>query len=149
MKQPALLMCLLASSATSLAAPPPAKADFCKVYKKVIAAGAERPPFASINGPVFEHDTRKSTLILPGFKSCFTDSNSYDNPGYYCSISGLSETEGKAKVAEFVVKIETCLGRKMEIDWERSTQPMAIKLGTGQYPMAWANRLRNGDVVVG
>lgn len=138
------LACLTGSVAAA-----PAKPDFCQSFKKVIALGAERPPFSSVNGPVVEYETRKAKMLLPGFKACFTDGNGYDNPGYYCSVSGLAPAQAQARMQQIKRDLESCLGRSMIQDWDRSGQPWVIKFGSSSYPMAWTNVQRNGDVDVG
>ncbi len=148
MKSAAIAVLLAASLSTGLSAAP-VKPDFCSSFKRVVAAASEKPPFQSISGPVIDDSDRQAKLLLPGFAKCRIGSYKYDNPGYYCTISGLPEQQAQTRMAEYRSKIETCLGGKMVEDWERSTNPWVLKAGGATYPMAWTNVLRNGDVAVG
>lgn len=148
MKANAITLLILTSLATSISAAP-ARPDFCKNFKKVVAAASENPPFSSISGPVIDRSYRKAKIALPGFADCQVEGYLYDNPGYVCVIPGLTRPLADAKVAETRAKVETCLGGKMEKDYDRSTQPLVLHTGATTYPMAWTNVLRNGDVAVG
>jgi hypothetical protein len=148
MKQSALFLCLLAGSATALAAPPSAKADLCAGMKKAIAASSERPPFTSLKGAPIDSFSRKAKLSLPGFGHCVIENEAGNNPSLYCETKGLGESHAQALLSETRGKVEKCFGKAMFEDYDRSGQPLSLRMGAGQYPMIFA-QAEDGAVVVG
>ncbi len=148
MKRTALLLCLLAGSTSSLAAPPPAKADFCTGLQKAIAASKERPPFTSLKGAAIDSFSRKAKLSLPGFPDCTIENEAGNNPSLYCEARGLAGQPAQTLLTDTRSKIERCIGKAMFKDYDRSGLPWTLRLGTASYPMIFAN-LDSSGVVVG
>jgi hypothetical protein len=148
MKQSALFLCLLACSATSLAAPSPTKADFCAGMKKAIAASNERPPFTSLKGTPIDSFSRKAKLSLPGFGGCVIENEAGNNPSLYCEAKDLGDSRAQALLSETRGKVEKCFGKPMFKDFDRSGQPLSLRMGAGQYPMIFA-QAEDGGVVIG